>query len=268
MRTADTNRLPYIRLLDSFGGGVKAFEALTRTYLTSMDMMNELELLQVVPVVSAVMGSVAGGAAVAAVECHFNVMVKGRSQVLVAGPPVVKAAFGADISKEDLGNDEVQVVQSGVIANLAENEADAFAQIRRFLSYLPQNVWEISPRLESDDPPDRREERLISAIPDEKTRVYDALPILEDVDEQARARSGSRFLCSMSPVVCQNPSRLREALGRDAANRCVGLVRGTVRRNHPVSPRPVEERSVGCWSRGSGGGRESAPARRCVPASR
>jgi acetyl-CoA carboxylase carboxyltransferase component len=132
-----------------------------------------------VPVVSAVMGSVAGLPAVQAAMCHFNVMVKGTSQLFVAGPPVVRAGLGIEITKEDLGNEDIQVRQSGVVANLAETEEDAFAQVRRFLSYLPANVWQMPPRTEPTDPPDRREEALLSLIPRDRRRVYDPRKILD-----------------------------------------------------------------------------------------
>ena len=80
-------RLPYVRLLDATGGSVKTFEQIGRTYLPGNSGTNiSAELLQYVPVVSAVLGSVAGLPAVQACLCHFNIMVKGRRQVFVAGP--------------------------------------------------------------------------------------------------------------------------------------------------------------------------------------
>lgn len=178
---AHMHRLPYIRLLDATGGSVRTFEAMGRTYLPANDREAETELLQMVPVVSAVMGSVAGLPAVQSAMCHFNVMVKGTSQVFVAGPAVVKAGTGVGITKEELGNEDIQVRQSGVIANLAESEEDALQQIRRFLSYLPQNVWQLPPRTEPTDPIDRREEDLLSVIPRNRRRVYDPYRVLDMV---------------------------------------------------------------------------------------
>jgi acetyl-CoA carboxylase carboxyltransferase component len=134
-----------------------------------------------VPCVSAVMGSVAGLPAVQAAMCHFNVMVKGTSQLFVAGPPVVKAGLGIEISKEDLGNEDIQVRTSGVVANLAENEEDALAQVRKFLSYLPSSVWDMPPRVEPTDDPERRDDGLISVIPQNRARVYDPYKILDMV---------------------------------------------------------------------------------------
>ncbi len=113
-------RLPLVRLLDAVGGSVRTFEQLGRTYLPdSPGTTLAVELLNQVPVVSAVMGSVAGLPAIEACLCHFNVMVKGSSQVFAGGPPVVKAALGYEITKEYLGDYRSQVIKSGVIDNLA-----------------------------------------------------------------------------------------------------------------------------------------------------
>lgn len=173
IRQSYTNSIPYVRLLDATGGSVRSFEQMGRTYLPANDRVEEVELLQRVPVVSAVLGSVAGLPAVQAAMCHFNVMVAGTSQVFVAGPPVVNVAHGIRISKEELGNERVQVRQSGVIANLARDEADALQQIRRFLSYLPANVWEAPPRATPTDAADRREAALIDLVPRDPRKLFD-----------------------------------------------------------------------------------------------
>ena len=140
-------KLPFIRLLDATGGSVKTFEQIGRTYIPTNPVTPGIEkLLCEVPVVGAILGSVAGLPAVDACLAHFNVMVKGISQLFPGGPPVVKAALGIDISKEDLGDERSQVFESGTVDNLAENEEEAFDMIRQFLSYLPSNVWQMPPR--------------------------------------------------------------------------------------------------------------------------
>lgn len=174
-------RIPYVRLLDATGGSVRTFEQMGRTYLPGNSGTSvSAELLQYVPVVSAVLGSVAGLPAVQACMCHFNVMVKNTSQVFVAGPKVVEQATGVEISKEDLGDERIQL-KNGVIMNLAEDERDAINQVRRFLSYLPANVWEEPPVLKSDDDPDRRDESLLSVVPRNRRQIYDPKKILNAV---------------------------------------------------------------------------------------
>jgi len=132
------------------------------------------EQLAVVPVVNVLLGSVVGIGAAKAVLGHFSVMVKDIAQLFVAGPPVVAHAMGYDITKEDLGDWRVHC-RNGAVDNLAETEADAMAQTRRFLSYLPASVYEAPPRAARDaaDPPDRREEELFTIIPRKRTTTFD-----------------------------------------------------------------------------------------------
>ena len=175
-------KLPYVNLLDAAGGSVKTFEKIGRTYIPmNLGTYRIEELLQTAPVVALVLGSVAGLPAVQACFAHFNIMVKGISQVFPGGPPVVKAALGYDITKEELGDERTQIYEAGVIDNLAETEEEAFEMTRRFLSYLPQNVWGMPSRIQTDDNPNRREEKLLSAIPKKRNRNYDSYAILKQV---------------------------------------------------------------------------------------
>ncbi len=133
----------------------------------------DADLLSKVPVCSAIVGPSAGHVAGRAILSHFSVMVRGQGQVFAAGPPVVKRAIGEDLTKEELGGVGVHVRTSGVVDNEADDEADAFRQIRTFLSYLPPNVWEMPPRRAPADPVERRDERLLSIVPRDRTRWYD-----------------------------------------------------------------------------------------------
>ncbi|MEA3218476.1 MAG: methylmalonyl-CoA decarboxylase subunit alpha [Acidimicrobiia bacterium] len=174
-------RLPLIRLLDAAGGSVRGFEELGRTYVPDGNIWStvDAQLLSQVPVVSAVMGSVAGLPAVNACMAHFNVMVEGTSQLFPGGPPVVKAALGYDVSKEELGGPEIHTRISGSVDNLAATEKDAVAQIRQFLSYLPSSVHEVAPRIDCDDPTDRTEPELRSLIPRDPRRIHNARRLLD-----------------------------------------------------------------------------------------
>ncbi len=176
-------RLPFVRLLDAAGGSVRTFEEMGRTYLPDGNAFTspDVKLMRMAPVVSAVLGSVAGLPAVQACFAHFNLMVKGTSHLFPGGPPVVKAALGQDVTKEELGGSDIHTRQSGVIDNLAQDEDEAFAMIRRFLSYLPPNVWEMAPRAEPTDDPNRRDERLLSIMPRDRHRAYDGHKIIEAV---------------------------------------------------------------------------------------
>ncbi|MCP5026945.1 MAG: propionyl-CoA carboxylase [Actinomycetia bacterium] len=181
-------RLPYIRLLDAAGGSVRSFEEIGRTYLPDGNSFTlpDVQLLNTVPVVSAVMGSVAGLPAVNACMAHWNVMVEGTSQIFPGGPPVVKAALGYDITKEELGGPEIHTRVSGSVDNLAATEVEALGMIRRFLSYLPPSVHEMAPVGPVTDPIERTEPELRDLVPDNPRRIHDAHRMVELVfDEES-----------------------------------------------------------------------------------
>lgn len=175
-------KLPMIRLVDGTGGGgsVKTIEMTGRTYVpanTAWDTV--MELLGEVPVIGACLGSVAGLGAVRVATSHFSLMVRGTSQLFVAGPPVVERGVGEKVTKEQLGGSAIHTRESGAVDNEVVSEEEAFAQIRAFLSYLPQNVYQLPPRRSPTDDPQRREEALLSAIPRDRRRAYDIRKILE-----------------------------------------------------------------------------------------
>jgi acetyl-CoA carboxylase carboxyltransferase component len=98
--------------------------------------------------------------------------------VLVGGPALVERATGEKLSKEELGGADVHA-RSGVVDVLAEDEADAFEGIRRFLSYLPTNVWEPAPATAPCDARDRCEEELVSIVPRDRRKTYKVRRLLE-----------------------------------------------------------------------------------------
>jgi len=177
-------RIPMVRLVDGTGGGgsVKTIEHIGRTYVPANPAWDTITaMLGEVPVVGACLGPVAGLGAVRVVTSHFSLMVRGSSQLFVAGPPVVERGVGEKLSKEQLGGHEIHARGSGAVDNEVATEDEAFVAIRRFLSYLPSSVWEAPPRLASADDPNRREEELISIIPRDRRRPYDVRRILKAV---------------------------------------------------------------------------------------
>ena len=175
-------RMPIIRLVDGTGGGgsVKTLETIGRTYVPANPAWDlHVEAMGAVPVVTASLGPVAGLGAVRVAASHFSLMVKGVSQLFVAGPPVVERALGHPISKEDLGGSEIHTHESGACDNEVDSEDEAFAAARRFLSYMPSNVWQLPPRGDAADDPNRREEELLSIIPRDRRQTYDVRRIIE-----------------------------------------------------------------------------------------
>src|SRR5579871_6647171 len=174
-------RMPMVRLVDGTGGGgsVKTIEQIGRTYVPANPAWDTITaMMGEVPVVGACLGPVAGLGAVRVVTTHFSVMVRGSSQLFVAGPPVVERGVGEKLTKEQLGGHEIHARGSGAVDNEVASEEEAFVAVRRFLSYLPSNVWTAPSRADSSDDPGRREEELISIIPRDRRRSYDVRRLL------------------------------------------------------------------------------------------
>jgi acetyl-CoA carboxylase carboxyltransferase component len=171
--------IPCIQLVEGVGHSSKADEAAGHMGLPSGDLWWQgVEMLRRVPVASAILGSVAGWPAALALMSHFTVMVKGQSQIFPSGPPVVRRAIGETLDKEALGGSEMHVHESGQVDNEADTEEEAFGQIKRFLSYLPDTTNDVAARVPNDDPPGRRAEELLQIIPANRRRGYDARQLI------------------------------------------------------------------------------------------
>jgi acetyl-CoA carboxylase carboxyltransferase component len=167
-------KIPLINLIDGAGGSVTTIRRRGHAILPGVDgFERSVSLLSRVPVVSAVLGTAAGGPAGRAILSHWSVMVKGTAQVFAAGPPVVERSLGHKITKEELGGFAVAVDAAGTIDNAVASEAECFAAVKRFLSFMPSNVWELPPVVPTADPPDREEEGLAEIVPRNRRQPYD-----------------------------------------------------------------------------------------------
>jgi acetyl-CoA carboxylase carboxyltransferase component len=174
--------MPIVRMIDGTGGGgsVKSLEQNPRTYIpTTTGWEWIVANMASSPVVSLALGPCAGLGAGRVAASHYAVMVRGMSQVFVAGPPVAKA-IGEDIDKEGLGGWEIQA-RNGVVDDVVESEHEAFARARRFLSYLPSSIAELPPVLPPNDDPRRREDFLLDIVPKDGRTPYKPRRILEAV---------------------------------------------------------------------------------------
>ena len=217
-RMAHDLRLPLVRLVDGTGGGgsVKSLEQMGFTYVPFVPGFDvTVRALSLVPVAAAALGPVAGLGAARVVASHFSVIVRGTAQLFVAGPPVVAAAMGEAPDKEELGGARTQTA-AGAVDNEAEDEDDALAQVKRFLSYLPSSVYEAPPEAQASDPADRREEELLSIVPRERRKPYKARRILEAVFDQGSVfELGGRYGGSLVTALARLSGRPVGVLASD-----------------------------------------------------
>ncbi len=168
-------RVPLIRIHEGGGGSVAGAGGKTvGSPVYSLPRFQSVaRAMATVPVATAAMGPVAGLPASRLVASHFSVMTRKTAQVLIAGPAVVERALHEKKTKEELGGAKVHT-RNGVVDNIAKDEGDALEQVRRFVDYLPQNIWEIPKRRDQTDDPNRREEELLSLIPRDRRKIFDA----------------------------------------------------------------------------------------------
>ncbi len=170
-------RMPLVRLVDTAGGSVKLLEQSGHAKIPGYANWPVVQLMSAVPVVGVALGACAGLGAIKVLMSHFSVMVRDQAQVFAAGPPVVKQAYGIDIDKNDLGGWKVHR-RSALVHNEADSEADAFAQVRRFLSFLPRNAQQQATRGPRTDDPARADDWLKNAIPHDRRKIYDPRRIM------------------------------------------------------------------------------------------
>ena len=190
-------KVPLIRMLEGGGGSVKGSAKKGGTVgepvFTEPRFKIIADAMSEVPVVSGAMGAVAGFPAGRLVASHFSVMTKHTAQVLIGGPALVERALGVSLTKDELGGAQVHA-SSGVIDNLAEDEHDAFAQIKKFLSFLPSSVHERTPRYECHDSVNRMEQDLLTAVPRDSNAGFDMRAIVEMiVDQESFFEMGKDF---------------------------------------------------------------------------
>jgi acetyl-CoA carboxylase carboxyltransferase component len=174
-------RIPLVRLHEGAGGSVRTNRSRhSERSLAGSAVSPYRDLLGTVPVVAAALGACAGIVAARVAFTHFSVMDKRAGFLFAGGPPVVERALGRPVSKEELGGWQVHA-RSGLIDNVAEDEDDCIDQIRRFLSYLPTNVWELPPAVSSDDDPARRDDEILSIIPRDRRRPFNPRTMIEHV---------------------------------------------------------------------------------------
>lgn len=139
----------------------------------------------VVPQISCIMGPCAGGAVYSPAITDFNVMVKNTSYMFITGPDVIRTVTHEEVTKEELGGADTHNSVSGVAHFAADSDEHALLLTRALLSYLPSNNLEDAPRLETSDPPERREERLNSLVPEASNQPYDIRDAIHAVVDDA-----------------------------------------------------------------------------------
>ncbi|MBM4429429.1 MAG: methylmalonyl-CoA carboxyltransferase [Chloroflexi bacterium] len=191
----------------------------------------------VVPQISAIMGTCAGGAVYSPAMTDFILMVKGTSHMFITGPGVIKAVTHEEVNPEQLGGAMTHNTDSGVAHFAAEDEQHCLQLVRTLLSFLPQNNLEDPPFVTPSDDPLRMDAELDAIIPDSPNKPYDMRDIIRRVVDNGDyfevqehwaknlTIGFARLDGHVVGVVAQNPSFLAGVLDIDSSTKGARFVR-------------------------------------------
>ncbi|MDA1196108.1 MAG: methylcrotonoyl-CoA carboxylase [Planctomycetota bacterium] len=182
------NRLPTVYLVDSGGAFLPLqAEVFPDKYHFGRIFRNQAVLSALgVPQVAAVLGSCTAGGAYVPAMSDEAVIVKGHGTIFLAGPPLVKAATGEEVSAEDLGGADVHTRISGVADHFAHDDEEALHKLRCILESLGAQTLQPT-ALQPSEEPRYDPEELLGVVPDDVRTPYDVREVI------ARLVDGSRF---------------------------------------------------------------------------
>lgn len=137
----------------------------------------------VIPQLSAIMGPCAGGAVYSPAITDYIFMVENSSYMFVTGPNVVKTVTHEEVSSEDLGGASVHSTKSGVAHFTGANEIETIQQLKKMLSYVPQNCEEKVPMIPFEIGDEMRP-KLIDIIPESANQPYDIREVIEELADE------------------------------------------------------------------------------------
>ncbi|MCA0303540.1 MAG: acyl-CoA carboxylase subunit beta [Proteobacteria bacterium] len=171
------NKLPYVQIIESAGAnlfrqadmfvkGGKTFANLARHSAAGL------------PVVSLVSGSSTAGGAYQSGLSDYIVVVRNRSRIFLAGPPLLRAATGEIASEEELGGAEMHYHVSGTAEYMAENDADGIRQVREIVGRLGWNREFALPPLAPAVPPAGDPDAILDVVPSDYRKPYDVRAVI------------------------------------------------------------------------------------------
>jgi len=230
-----TKRIPFVWLLDSAGARIQ--EAVGSLFAGSGHLFREEVVMSgVIPQVAALMGPCAAGTAYIPGLADFVPMVKGRGSMALAGPHLVRAAVGEDVTQEELGGSRVHCRKSGVGDLEVASDEECIERVKQYLAYFPSHCEERPPIRETADPVDRADEELLDVIPESNRKPYDMYEVIRHIVDDGEwfdlkpqwaktiitcfARLGGRPV----GIVANQPKHLGGILDNDSADKSARFI--------------------------------------------
>ena len=165
------------------GAGARIQEGVVSLGLYGEIFKRNVHASGVIPQISLIMGSCAGGHVYSPAVTDFTIMVDGTSNMFITGPDVIKTVTGEDVTMEELGGARAHNTKSGNAHYMGSDEDDALEYTKTLLGFLPQNNLDDPPTY--DDPADMEitdEDRALdTVIPDSPNQPYDMKSVIEGV---------------------------------------------------------------------------------------
>ena len=178
--------VPIIGIND--GGGARLQEGVSSLKGYGEIFRRNVRASGVVPQISVILGPTAGGAVYSPSITDFVFMVEGHSYMFITGPDVVKAVTMEEVTDEDLGGASIHATRSGVAHFAFDSEETVLNEVRRLLAFLPSNNAEDAPIVEMGDDPRRRDEDMLTILPENDSQPYDVREVIY------RIADGSDFM--------------------------------------------------------------------------
>ena len=203
---AQANRLPCIYLVDSGGANLphQAEVFPDRDHFGRIFFNQATMSALRIPQIACVMGSCTAGGAYVPAMSDETVIVRNQGTIFLAGPPLVKAATGEEISAEELGGGDLHARKSGVVDHLAENDEHALTIVRDIVSHLGTTEgFEVA--LKEPRPPKYDAEELYGIVPVDVRAPYDVHEViarLVDASEfhEFKPLYGSSLVCGFAHI--------------------------------------------------------------------
>ncbi len=169
---------PIIGLNDS--GGARIQEGVRSLGGYADIFYRNVQASGVIPQISAIMGPCAGGAVYSPAMTDFTMMVQDTSYMFVTGPNVVKTVTNEEVTSEELGGASTHSSKSGVAHITSANDISCLDDVKKLLSYLPQNNNE-TPKQFSYELKDEIREDLSTIVPDNSNKPYDMHAVINGI---------------------------------------------------------------------------------------
>ncbi|KLL12390.1 methylmalonyl-CoA carboxyltransferase [Protofrankia coriariae] len=232
---AESIGAPVIGLND--GGGARIQEGVAALAGFGGLFARNVRLSGVVPQISVVLGSCAGGAVYSPALTDFIFMTRDTANMFITGPDVVRSVTGEDVSQAELGGAQVHAERTGVASFLADDEETCLDEVRYLLSFLPSNNNEAPPVVASSDDPDRRCPELLRIVPPNERTPYDIRAVIEEIVDdgeylEVQAHWARNIVCVLARfdgrvvgIVGNQPMVLAGVLDIDASEKAARFVR-------------------------------------------